>query len=82
MQFKMLYAAKPDGTNWSSDEEMGQAEEEDLLFFDSMEQLKAQLGDNAICVGVLYESISGSFGYSSGCTLEVSVASEGKCKNW
>ena len=73
MQFKMLYAAKPDGTNWSSDEEMGQAEEEDLLFFDSIEQLKAQLGDNAICVGVLYESISGSFGYSSGCTLELAL---------
>lgn len=32
MKFKMLYAAKKDGSNWESDSEMKSTIEDDLLF--------------------------------------------------
>lgn len=51
-----LFAAKPDGTNWTDDEEMKNTVEEDLLFFPSIEALKAKLGPNAKCVACLFES--------------------------
>ena len=73
MQFKMLYAAKKDGTNWLSDEEMKNTSEEDLLFYTSEEKLKQQLGENAICIGVLFESISGTCSASSGVRLQVAL---------
>lgn len=40
MKFKMLYAAKKDGSNWESDSEMKSTIEDDLLFFKSEEDLK------------------------------------------
>lgn len=51
-----LFAAKPDGTNWTDDAEMQNTVEEDLLFFHSIEELKAKLGPNAKCVACLFES--------------------------
>ena len=75
MKFKMLYAAKKDGTNWTSDSEMKNLTEEDLLFFKSEDLLKEQLGNSAVCVGVLFESIDGmaqaGAGYSVSIALEV-----------
>ena len=73
MKFKMLYAAKKDGSNWESDSEMKSTIEDDLLFFKSEEDLKKQLGENAKCIGVLFESISGTATASSGFTLEVAL---------
>ena len=73
MKFKMLYVAKKDGTNWTSDEEMKNATEEDLLFFTSEEELQKQLGQNAYCVGVLFESTSGTMTASKGVTLEIAL---------
>ena len=73
MKFKMLYAAKKDGTNWISEEEMKDAEEEELLFFVNEEALKQQLGENAICIGVLFESISGICSASSGVRLQLAL---------
>ena len=73
MQFQMLYAAKKDGTNWSSDAEMKSTKEEDLLFFTTEEELKANLGEDACCVGVLFESISGTMSASEGVALEIAL---------
>ena len=73
MKFKMLYAAKKDGSNWESDSEMKSTIEDDLLFFKSEDDLKKQLGENAKCIGVLFESISGTATASSGFTLEVAL---------
>ena len=47
--------------------------EDDLLFFKSEDDLKKQLGENAKCIGVLFESISGTATASSGFTLEVAL---------
>ena len=75
LEFNMIYVAKPDGTNWSSDQEMKDAVEEDLKFYSSIDDLKANLGENAICVGVLYESIDGkqSYGIRQGLELALQV---------
>ena len=48
----ILYAAKPDKTGWSSDTEMGQYEEENLIYFKSIKDLKDA---GYTCVAVLYE---------------------------
>ena len=80
MKFKMLYAAKKDGTNWTSDSEMKNLTEEDLLFFKSEDLLKEQLGNSAVCVGVLFESIDGmaqaGAGYSVSIALEVTSSAK------
>jgi len=47
-----LWAAKPDKTGWSSDKEMSWAQEENLIYFSSIQELKAA---GYTCVGVLYE---------------------------
>ncbi|MCD7764583.1 MAG: hypothetical protein LUI14_15640 [Lachnospiraceae bacterium] len=65
----MLYAAKPDGTNWTKSEEyyagyespapeMDDYGEEDLIYFTSLDELYAYfegLGKEGVCVGILYE---------------------------
>lgn len=51
-EIKILFAAKPDKTGWSSDYEMNMTHEEGLVFFDSIDELNAQ---GYTCVGVLYE---------------------------
>ena len=73
MEFNMIYAAKPDGTNWIDDNEMQCAEEEDLLFYTSLEELKANLGENAVCVGVLFESIDEYLSYGVRQALAVAL---------
>ena len=47
-----LYAAKPDGTGWSSNEEMDRMHEENLVYFKSYEECEAA---GYVCVGVLME---------------------------
>ena len=49
---KMLLAAKADKSGWINDKEMNMAREEDLVFFDSIDELNRQ---GYTCVGVLYE---------------------------
>ena len=73
LEFNMIYAAKSDGTNWTDDNEMKDAEEEDLKFYTSLEALKEELGENAICVGVLFESIEGYQSYGVRQQLEVAL---------
>ncbi len=65
----ILYAAKPDGSNWEkSDEyldgydspapEMDEYGEEDLIYFTSLDDLYAYFegkGTTGVCVGILYE---------------------------
>lgn len=57
IDYKLYYAAKPDGTGWNSDDEMESATREDLIYYNSYEELKA---DNKVCVGFLAESQSGT----------------------
>ena len=47
-----LYAAKPDGQHWSSDEEMDLTHEENLIYFDSYDACKSAGYE---CVGLLFE---------------------------
>ncbi|MCC8051855.1 MAG: right-handed parallel beta-helix repeat-containing protein [Clostridiales bacterium] len=65
----VLYAAKPDGTNWTKSDdynegyespapEMDQYGEEDLIYFKSLDDLYAYfegIGKEGVCVGILYE---------------------------
>ena len=81
MNFQMLYAAKKDGTNWRSDEEMKNAVEADLVYFKSLEELKASLGQNAKCVAVLWESISGTMGPGSDYALGLALKVTNKAQN-
>ena len=81
MNFQMLYVAKKDGTNWSSDDEMKNAVESDLLFFTSLNALKASLGQNAKCIGVLWESISGTMGPDSDYALGLALRVTNKAQN-
>ncbi|MGN1013489.1 MAG: SpaA isopeptide-forming pilin-related protein [Clostridia bacterium] len=57
IEYKMYYAAKADGTGWTSDTEMEAAKRTDLVYYESLDSLKA---DNKICVGFLAESQSGT----------------------
>ena len=57
LEYKLYYAAKPDGTGWNSDDEMEAATREDLVYYESLEELKA---DNKVCVGFLAESQRGT----------------------
>lgn len=54
--WKMLYAAKPDGSGWSSDSEMDQAMEEDFIYYGSIAELNAA---GKTCVAVLLEGRDG-----------------------
>ncbi|MCD7884764.1 MAG: right-handed parallel beta-helix repeat-containing protein [Lachnospiraceae bacterium] len=65
----VLYAAKPDGTNWTKSDdyldgydspapEMDQYGEENLIYFASLDDLYAYFegkGTTGVCVGILYE---------------------------
>lgn len=48
----MLFAAKPDKTGWTSDDEMNAAVEEDLVYFKTIDELQ---NAGYTCVAVLYE---------------------------
>ncbi len=62
MRFNVYYVTKPDGTNWSSQQEMNNADIEDMIVYENMEDIPE--GD--ICIGVFYESIDGNLAVSSG----------------
>ncbi|MGN0509027.1 MAG: hypothetical protein ACI4GX_07305 [Ruminococcus sp.] len=47
----VYYAAKPDGKNWTNDEELNSADEDYLKFYKTLDDLK---NDSKTCVGVLY----------------------------
>lgn len=49
---KVLYAGKTNKTGWDSDDEMNDAKEEDLVYFDSIASLK---NAGYVCVAILYE---------------------------
>ena len=57
VDYKLYYAAKPDGSSWESDDEMEKATREDLIYYESFEELKAK---NKVCVGFLAESQTGT----------------------
>ena len=80
MELQMLYAAKPDGKNWESDLEMKDANEEDLVFFKTEEELHASLGEDAICVGSLFESLNGTIIYSCGPSMGMSLECTNKAE--
>ncbi|MGN0397246.1 MAG: hypothetical protein ACI4EL_04465 [Candidatus Fimimorpha sp.] len=54
--FNVLYAGKKDKSGWNSDEEMAEVPMQDLVYFDTIQQIKQ---NGYQCVGVMYESISG-----------------------
>lgn len=49
---RVLFAAKPDGSGWVDEKEMNATREEQLVYFDKADTLKAA---GYICVGYLYE---------------------------
>lgn len=51
LEYQILYGVKPDGMNWIDDDEMNNAEIEDLIYYDSIEQIPA----GSKCVAVLGE---------------------------
>ena len=56
MQWREWYVAKKDGTNWVSEEERNSAKIEDLVIYDTLEDLKKT---GATCVGIYLESQGG-----------------------
>ena len=55
-EYKMYYAAKKDGTGWSSITEQQTAKIEELDYYESLTDLE---NDGKVCVGALFETISG-----------------------
>ncbi|MCF0145638.1 MAG: hypothetical protein HUJ73_03520, partial [Eubacterium sp.] len=53
MQYTFLYAAKPDGSNWTGIDEMNGTKIEDLVYYTS---LNALLSDGKLCVGCLMQT--------------------------
>lgn len=70
------YAAKPDKSGWSSDDEMCETRVEHLVFYRTLEEL---IGAGARCVGILRELRDGELHavrYSFGCHVHLSVRPE------
>lgn len=59
----VLYAAKPDGSNWTSAAEMNSIGMQDLVYYSSRSELEA---DGKACVGVLAELRRPASSYESG----------------
>ena len=55
-QFRVIYAAKPDGTNWTDNNEQMYAKREDLVYYETLDALEA---DGKTCVAVMFESRNG-----------------------
>ncbi len=51
-EYTWMFAAKPDGSGWQSDEEMNAASEDDLIYYDSLDALREE---GAVCVGILMQ---------------------------
>lgn len=62
MTFNVWYLCKKDGTNWISQDEMNNANIEDLLIYSSINDIPS----DKICVGMYIESIDGNLARSSG----------------
>ena len=58
-KFNMYYAAKKDGTGWSSISEQNSARYTDLKYYNTLEELYAD--GNEVCVAVLFESYDGEW---------------------
>ena len=56
MKFNILYAGKQDKTGWNSDSEMIKTTAAELVYFDTLEELKQ---NGYVCVAVMAESQSG-----------------------
>ena len=63
IKYNILYAGKSDKTGWASDQEMIDTKMDELIYFDTIDELK-QAG--YICVGYMTESVSGSYLPGSG----------------
>ena len=55
MTFNMYFVTKPDGTNWSSQDERNKADVEDLVIYENIEDIP----EGWLCVGAYYESSGG-----------------------
>ena len=53
--FNILYGGKADKTGWTSDTEMNETTMDELIYFDTLEELKSE---GYVCVATLAESIS------------------------
>ena len=58
MDARLIYAAKPDGTNWEDEDEMQGTRITDMVFYATLEELEAS---GATCTGVLLEQRGGTF---------------------
>ncbi len=76
-KFKILYAAKPDGSNWNNNDEFNESTEKDMIFYDSLEELKQS---GKLCVGYLYE-IRNTDMYTSSFTLIATLSNKLTVKN-
>ena len=54
-KFRVWYATKKDGTNWTSQTEMNNANIEDMDIYDNIEDIPA----NKVCTGIYIETIDG-----------------------
>ena len=61
-RFRVWYVTKEDGTNWIDQEEMNNANIEDMVLYDNIEDVP----DNKICVGIYIETIDGYLARSTG----------------
>ena len=62
MEFKVYYVTKPDGSNWSSQTEMNNANIEDMNVYESLEDIP----DGYTCVGEYLESTTGTLTRKTG----------------
>lgn len=70
MNFNVWYVTKNDGTNWVDANEMNNANIEDMLIFENIEDIPV----GYICVGEYFESIEGYIAVSTGDNNCVSIA--------
>ncbi len=68
MKFNILYAGKQDKTGWNSDSEMIKTTAAELVYFDTLEELKQ---NGYVCVAVMAESQSGYV--ASGIEISLSI---------
>ena len=61
-KFRIWYVTKKDGTNWTSQEEMNNANIEDMEIYDNIEDIP----EGKICIGVYAETTDGYIAKSSG----------------
>jgi len=73
---KTLFAAKPDKTGWTSDDEMRNTHEADLVYFDTIDELNAA---GYTCVGFLFEIRNAKI-YPNGGTNTLNISMGVKTK--